>query len=79
MIWIFNLLFSFAGVDKNEETANDQDICIRLKPGKDIILIISPDGPANGGGVTYTRMGKKTCRQGAQLIYEGYAGGGWFH
>ena len=66
----------FAEIEKNKETANDQDIRIKLTPGKDIILTISPDGPANGGGVTYTRWGKTTCRQGVERIYEGYAGGG---
>ena len=69
----------FAGVEKNDESANDQDLRIRLTPGKGIILTISPDGPANGGGVTYTRMGKTTCRQGAERIYEGYAASGWYH
>ena len=69
----------FAGVEKNDETANDQDLRITLTPGKGIILTISPDGPANGGGVTYTRMGKTTCRQGAERIYEGYAASGWYN
>ena len=73
-----SLLF-FAEVEKNEETANEQDVRIELTPGKDIILTISPDGPANGGGVTYTRWGKTTCRHGTERIYEGYVGGGWFN
>ena len=75
----FNIIVFFAGIEKNMETANDQDLHIKLTPGKDIILTITPDGPANGGGVTYTRWGKTTCRQGAQLVYEGYAGGGYFN
>ena len=67
----------FAGIEKNEETANEQDVRIGLTPGKNIILTITPDG--TGGGVTYTRWGKTTCRRGAERIYEGYAGGGWYH
>ena len=51
------------GVDKNEKTANDQDLHIRLGPEKDILLTVSPDGPANSIGVTYIRilMAKRTC------------------
>ena len=72
------LLLSFAEIEKNEEIANEQDVRIKLTPGKDIILTISPDGPANGGGVTYTRWGKRTCRRGTERVYEGYVGGGWY-
>ena len=36
-------------------------------------------GPKSGG-VVYTRWGKKSCPTGAQLVYEGIAGGGgWNH
>ena len=69
-------MFSFAGIEKNDKNANTQDVRIRLTPGKDIILTITPDG--TGGGVTYTRWGKRTCRQGAELVYEGYVGGGHY-
>ena len=48
-----------------------------MTPGKKIILTISPDGI--GGGVTYTRWGKTTCRHGAQRIYQGYVGGGHYN
>ena len=73
------LLFSFAEIEKNEETANDQNVRIKLTPGKDIILTISPDGLANGGGITYTRWDKTTCRCGTERVYEGYVGGGYFN
>ena len=29
---------------KNDKTANEQGVHIRFKPGKDIILTITPDG-----------------------------------
>ena len=62
-------------IENKEETAKEQGIHIKLTPGKDIILTITPDGY---GGVTYTRWGKMSCRKGAELIYSGYAGGGWY-
>ena len=41
------------------------------------MFIISPD--RTGGGVTYTKWGKKTCWHGTEHIYKGYAGGGWYN
>ena len=35
-------------------------------------------GPINGG-VVYTRWGKKACRAGAKLVYEGIVGGGHYN
>ena len=58
------------------ETVNEQDIKIKLTPGKDIILTI--DSAVNGG-VTYMRWDKKTCWKGAQLIYQANAAGGYDH
>ena len=59
------------------EIVKEEDSHIKLTPGKDITLSISPD--SYSGGVTYTRWGKITCPKGAQLIYQGYAGGGWYN
>ena len=33
------------------------------------------NGGSGGGGVSYTRWGHKQCRDGAELVYSGYAGG----
>ena len=62
--------------ERNDETVNKEDIHIKLTPGKNIILTI--DGQGNGG-VTYTIWGKITCPKGAELIYRGYAGGGFYN
>ena len=58
--------------DKNLHT---QDIQLTLTPGKDIVFKMAPGG---NRGIVYTRWGKTTCRQGAELVYEGYAGGGHY-
>ena len=45
---------------------------------------IGPVGPAGlnaksgGGGVVYTRWGRKSCPTGAELVYEGLAAGGYY-
>lgn len=49
--------------------------------GKKLILVIDPDNyynGASGAGTTYTRWGKATCRSGAQLVYSGQVGGGFY-
>ena len=49
--------------------------------GKKLILVIDPDNyynGASGAGTTYTRWGKSTCRSGAQLVYSGVIGGGFY-
>ena len=70
------VLSNLEKAEKNEETVNKEDIHIKLEPGKNIILTI--DGQGNGG-VTYTIWGKITCPKGAELIYRGYAGGGFYN
>ena len=36
------------------------------------------DAGPKSGGVVYTRWGRKSCPTGAQLLYEGIAGGGHY-
>ena len=72
-----NVLIIPEDIVEQDENFNAQDIRVKLTPGKHIMLTFPPDG--TGGAVTYTRWGKKTCRRGAKLVYEGYAGGGWFN
>ena len=72
-----NVLIIHEDIVEQDENLNAQDIRVKLTPGKHIILTLPPHG--TGGGVTYTRWGKKSCRRGAKLVYEGYAGGGWFN
>ena len=70
-----HLLFLSSGITKDSESLSTDDIHLKLTQGKDIILTISPDDQATGG-VVYTRWGKVSCRDRAELVYEGYAGGG---
>ncbi|XP_041379621.1 uncharacterized protein LOC121392499 [Gigantopelta aegis] len=68
------MLSNLEKLEKNQGLVNKEDVHIKIAPGKDIIITI--DGLGNG--VTYTRWGKKTCRKGVELVYEGYAGGGLY-
>lgn len=49
-------------------------MCLKITPGKNIILKIAPHGGA-GGGVNYIRWGKMSCRRGAKVVYRGFVGG----
>ena len=53
-------------------------VSLTLTPGKAIVLKISPsddEKKKKDKGIVYTHWGKTTCRDGAELVYSGYAGG----
>ena len=47
-------------LSNQEEKVNKQDIHIKLTPGKDIILTITPD--SYGGGVTFSSLKRDECQ-----------------
>lgn len=44
----------------------------------DIKQVYIKNTQGNVGGALYTRWGRTNCSSGAQLVYEGIVGGGWF-
>lgn len=64
----------------SDEVADSQDIHLKYKAGKGLVITLTPEGGLHGErGVVYTRWGKMTCPTGAKLIYEGIAGAGWYN
>uniref|UniRef100_A0A1X7VN39 Uncharacterized protein n=1 Tax=Amphimedon queenslandica TaxID=400682 RepID=A0A1X7VN39_AMPQE len=69
-------------VSEEGDNVNAENVVVHLTRGKKLILVIDPDNyynGASGAGTTYTRWGKASCRRGAQLVYSGQVGGGFYN
>ncbi|XP_019863094.1 PREDICTED: short-chain collagen C4-like [Amphimedon queenslandica] len=68
-------------VSEEGDNVNAENVIVHLTRGKKLVLVIDPDNyynGASGAGTTYTRWGKASCRRGAQLVYAGQVGGGFY-